>query len=78
MEHPLIGDISNLSLEELGQKINEINKRLIWARKHNSQLTAQLYMMLESYQNQYSDKQQAIWKKENAAGTDFADRIDIT
>jgi hypothetical protein len=78
MEHPLVGDISELNLEQLGEKINLLTRRLNWSRRYNQQMAAQLSMILEAYQNQYAIKQKEAWNRERGNGPDFSDRIDIS
>jgi hypothetical protein len=76
MEHPLIGDISGLTPDELMTKINELNKKLgIAMRSGNGHLCNQLRMAIETYQTQY----QARLNEQAAArgGSDFSDRISI-
>lgn len=78
MEHPLLSDLSDLSLEQLTEKISDINKRLNWARRTNNAMIPQLLMLLESYQNQFNALQKAQWDKEQSRGSDYLDKIDIT
>jgi hypothetical protein len=57
MEHPLIGDISGLTPEELTDKINELHRKLgIAQRIGNGYLGHQIRMAIETYQNQYRSK----------------------
>lgn len=59
MEHPLIGDLSNLKEEELQTKISELNNKLMQAyRMGNTQLIGQIQMVLESYKNQVQSRRQ--------------------
>lgn len=59
MEHPLIGDLSNLKEEELQTKISELNNKLMQAyRMGNTQLIGQIQMVLESYKNQVNSRRQ--------------------
>ena len=44
----------------------------------NAQLRHQVQMALETYQNKYRERQQALWKKDDDSNTDFSDRIDIS
>lgn len=77
MEHPLIGDISGLTDEELYSKISEINKKLVIAgRSGNGHLCNQLRMALENYQNLYNQRLEEQYRKQ-AGGQDFSDKIDI-
>lgn len=74
--HPFIGDLSNLTIDELGNKIAELNKRLSWAsRTNNSVLINQLHMILASYRAEYNTKQAQLWNKST---TDFKPNIDIS
>jgi acetolactate synthase small subunit len=57
MEHPLIENLDSLNVEQLQEKISELNKKLgIAAHTGNSYLCNQLRMALESYQNKYNEK----------------------
>jgi hypothetical protein len=76
MEHPLIGDISSLTLEELGGKVSELQKKMsIAQRSGNAHLVNQVRMALESFQNQYQSRLQASWKQQG--GDNYNDRISI-
>jgi hypothetical protein len=57
MEHPLIRDLDNLSLEDIQTKISELSGKLNFAsRMGNVQLIHQLNMAIESYRTAYSKK----------------------
>ena len=74
MDHPLIGNIEDLTTEELGSKVTELNKKLTIAyRMGNNHLCNQLRMAIETYQNKYVEK----LRKTNS-GTDYDGMIDIT
>lgn len=74
MDHPLIGNIDDLTTEELGAKVTELNKKLTIAYKMgNNHLCNQLRMAIETYQNKYQEKLRASSK-----GTDYDGMIDIT
>jgi hypothetical protein len=74
MEHPLIGSLDELTLEELGAKINELGKKLsIAARTGNGHLCNQIRMALETYQNKYNEK-----SRKADSDTGFDDIIDIS
>lgn len=74
MEHPLIGDLSHLTQDELGEKITELNKKLsIAAMTGNGFLCDQLRMALENYNAKYREKMQQAY----ANTASFADKIDI-
>ena len=77
MEHPLIGDLSGLKIEELQNKISELNKRMSFAYKTGNQtLLNQLQMVLEAYNREYANKMAKLMPK----GDDdkYGDKIDIS
>ena len=78
MEHPLINDINNLSIDELTTKITDLNRKLSWAARNNAQLAGQIRMVLESYHNTLQKKQQELWNKAKKDGHDFQDQINIS
>ena len=57
MEHPLIGNVDDLTTEQLQEKISELTKKLgIALRTGNGHLCNQLRMAIESHQNKYQEK----------------------
>jgi ElaB/YqjD/DUF883 family membrane-anchored ribosome-binding protein len=79
MEHPLIPNLDDLTLDQLQEKITELNRKLAMAsRMGNAQLRQQVQMALESYQNKFREKQQKIWDDARKKGTDYSDRINIS
>lgn len=67
MEHPLISNLDSLSVEELTEKISELNKKLgIAYRTGNGHLCNQLRMAIESYQTKYQEKT----RKDSGSGFD--------
>lgn len=77
MEHPLIGPLDELTLEELSTKVNELGKKLsIAARTGNGHLCNQIRMAMENYQNMYQTKLQDSYKKAQS-DTNFDDKINI-
>jgi len=77
MEHPLIGNIDELTLDELTNKISELNNKLnIVSRTGNAHLCNQIRMAIETYQNKYQDKIRASYKKEGN-DSDFSNKINI-
>ena len=74
MEHPLISNIDDLTTEDLGSKVTELNKKLSIAyRLGNHDLCNQLRMAIETYQNKYQEK-----LRKSQTGTDFDGMIDIS
>jgi len=78
MEHPLISDAAELSLDELQSRITDLTKKLAWAQRHNQQLASQIHMAIESFRTAYQQKMDEITRNQRAAGTDYSDRIDIS
>ena len=77
MEHPLIGDISSLTTDELATKLSELNKKLtIAARTGNGHLCDQLRMAIETYQNLYTQRLEEQYRRQSG-DRDFSDKIDI-
>ena len=77
MEHPLIGPIDDLTIDELSSKINDLNSKLnIVVRSGNAHLCNQIRMALETYQNKYQEKLLATYKKGDG-DPNFDDKISI-
>lgn len=77
MEHPLVGDLSELNIEQLQSKITELNKRISFAyRSGNQALLGQLQLVLASYNTEYQRKMAKLMPK----GDDdkYGDKIDIS
>lgn len=66
MQHPFINDLSNLSMEELQQKISDLNNKLNFAyRTGKGPLINQLLMVIESYRTEYNKKITEMISKQN-------------
>jgi hypothetical protein len=77
MEHPLIHNIDNLSLEELGSKVSDLNKKLAIAyRTGNGHLCNQIRMALASYSTRHQEKMAELFKSGDRPG--FDNKIDIS
>lgn len=64
MEHPFINDLSNLTLEQLQEKLSEITTKLNFAyRTGNGALIHQLQMVYESYKKEHGKKLDEIINK---------------
>jgi hypothetical protein len=73
MEHPLITDVGTLSLDDLGTRVNDLQKKLAIAQQGgNGYLCHQLRMALETYHSAYQRK-----VKENLNDKNFSDKIHI-
>lgn len=79
MEHPLINNIDNLSIDDLQSKISDLNKKLNWARRSgNANLCNQIQLALNTFTAKYQEKQEAIYNAARKNGPDFSDKIDIS
>lgn len=77
MEHPLIGNLDTLTVEDLSKKITDLNNKLgIAMRTGNGHLCNQIRMALESYQNKYQEKVQETYRKQ-IEDSNFNSKIDI-
>mgnify|MGYP003314320534 CR=1 FL=1 len=77
MEHPLIGDLKDLNLEQLQGKLSEINKKLSFSYKTNNQaLINQLQLVQSSYQTEYNRKMKELMPKDD--DDEHNDKIDIS
>ena len=72
MMHPLIGDVSDKSIEELSEIISDLTKKLSMAsRVNNFAMTNQISMALNSYRNEFAKKQEELLSVE----LDYIDQI---
>jgi hypothetical protein len=70
MEHPFISDLSTLSMDDLQEKISELNKRLAFvARMNNTSMYGQLLMVIDSYNAEYNKRMSEMYKKYNLNNT---------
>lgn len=75
MGHPLIGDVSDKSMDELSEIISGLTKKLNYAYRIQHQVMInQLTMTLNTYRAEYSVKQDALWKEESGV---ISGKIDI-
>jgi hypothetical protein len=79
MEHPLIPNLDDLKIDELGAKITELNKKLRIAQNMgNGHLCNQIRMAIESYQFKHSQRLQEAYQAANRdLGKNLDDKIDI-
>jgi hypothetical protein len=76
MEHPLIGNLEELTPEQLTDKINELHQKLTVAmRTGNGNLCNQIRMAIESYTNKLREKQAKAWEE---TSQNFKDKINIS
>ena len=75
MEHPLIGDLSHLTEEQLTATISQLNQKLsMAARTGNGHLCNQIRMAIESHRQRYQAK---VEESRSSTQTDFDNKIDI-
>jgi hypothetical protein len=78
MEHPLVGNLDDLSVDQLSIQISDLSRKLgIASRTGNAHLCNQIRMALESYQNKYHEKLQSDYAKKLAAAKIDTTKIDI-
>jgi hypothetical protein len=76
MEHPLIGNLDELTIEQLSEKINDLHRKLSVAhRSGNGYLCDQIRMAIESYTNKLRQRQDEQYQ---AAQQSFDDKIKIS
>jgi len=79
MYHPLIEDISNLSIEAANLKMSELQKKLqIAYRTGNMDLMNQLQMVIAMYQDHINTKTAEQMKEINNRNQGPDDKIDIS
>lgn len=66
MQHPFINDLSDKSMEDLQNTIQDLTKKLTFVyRQQNGPMISQMMMVLESYKSEYSKRIDEIYKKQN-------------
>ena len=76
MDHPLIGNLDDLTIEQLQEKVNELNKKLgIAYRGGNAQLCQQIRMAIETFRNKAMQKQDELYRNRDSG---YDDKIDIS
>lgn len=75
MGHPLIGDVSDKTMDELSEIISGLTKKLNYAyRIQHQPMINQLTMTLNTYRDEYQRKQNELWKEESGV---ISGKIDI-
>lgn len=76
--HPLTPNLSDLTIEELQTKYNELTKRVLMAqRMGNGSLMNQVSMILDDYRTELSTRQQKLLDDANKKAN-FKNIIDIS
>jgi len=79
MEHPLINNINDLTVEQLQSRISDLNRKLaVASRSGNAYLCTQIRMALETFNSKYQEKMREQWDRQSKSGPDFSDKIDIS
>jgi len=75
--HPLIGDLSALTVDEVLQKLDVLHKRLSFARNTgNAAMMNQIINVIQDYQTEY-DKRRMAEVKAAEENPIFKDSLDI-
>lgn len=79
MNHPLTGNLQDLSDSDLQKKITELGKRLVFAHQTgNAQMIQQLEMLMQDYREaSQSRDRQRMEKMQDNNGKDWDDLIDV-
>jgi len=81
MNHPLTPNVQKLTDSELTKKINELNKRLVWAHTSgHGHVVNQIHMMLDDYKAEQQRREHERWEKQNNKdnnGKDWDSLIDV-
>jgi hypothetical protein len=79
MNHPFISDLSNLTIEELGDKIALINKQLhFYGQRGGHPMINQMMMAKNSYTQEYSKRQDEMFKKQSEKAAKANEKIQIS
>lgn len=79
MNHPLTGNLQDLSDSDLQKKITELGKRLVFAHQTgNAQMIQQLEMLMQDYRDVSQERDRERMKKmQDNNGKDWDDLIDV-
>lgn len=76
IEHPLVGDLSNLTIDELSDMINSLNKKMSYAaRMGNYAIANQIQLALNSYRAKYNQRQRELFDETSST---IQGKIDIS
>ena len=79
MQHPLVENIDNLSLEEVMSKLNSLReKQRFVSRTGNADLMRQLLMVIESYEGRYQKLMAESMDQARGNLGDITKKIDIS
>jgi len=81
MNHPLSPNVFDMSDSDLTKKINELNKRLVWAHTSgHGYVVNQIHMMLDDYKAEQQRREHERYEKLNNKdnkGKDWDSLIDV-
>ena len=79
MQHPLVENIDNLSLEEVMSKLNSLReKQRFVSRTGNADLMRQLLMVIECYEGRYQKLMAEFMDQARGNLGDITKKIDIS
>ena len=84
MNHPLVPNLTDLSRDDLGKKIQELNKKLMIAHQTMPNAVYQVQLMLDSYiEEQHNRDRKHLEKlmdqaKKDGKGKGWDDIIDVS
>ena len=78
MGHPLTPDLTKLSMDEVVNKISDLQKRLTYAyRIGQSDMVGQIHMMMEDYQSELQERNRKQLAEMEKNSKQFKNIIDI-
>ena len=79
MNHPLSPNVFDMSDSDLSKKINELNKRLVWAHTSgHGHVVNQIHMMLDDYKAEQQRREHERYEKINKGkDKDWDSLIDV-
>lgn len=76
--HPLIPDLTGLTMDELNTKYNDLQKKFLLASRSGSgAVLGQMRIVLDEYRNEISRRQQKLLDDLNNKNSAFKNIIDI-
>jgi hypothetical protein len=78
MLHPLAPDLSKLTMDELLEKYNELNKKfMVASRVGSGGIIGQMSLLLEDYRQEIGSRQRKMLDDANSKNKNFKNIIDI-
>jgi hypothetical protein len=78
MGHPLTPDLSKLSIDELTNKMSDLQKRLMYAyRIGQGDMVGQLQLLLQDYQEEMNNRNRKALEELESKSKQFKNIIDI-